>query len=84
MTTTEENYKCDALVQIPNGHPEPDSPSDLYDIVECGAKVTLIYRDGNLAGHECEAGHYFISEEYKTDAERYEEYLADRQAEGYW
>lgn len=69
--------KCDRWVQIPNGNPEPDQPEDLYDIVECGGDIKVIYRNGEEAGWECEMGHHFISEDYKTDMERYEEFLED-------
>jgi hypothetical protein len=50
-----------------------------YEIVECGAKRSDIVRNGVRVGWECEAGHDFISEEYKTDEERYAEFLADRE-----
>lgn len=48
-------------------------------IEECGARRSDIIRNGVRVGWECEAGHDFISEEYKTDAERYAEFLADRE-----
>jgi hypothetical protein len=43
---------CGWLVERYNGNPEPDSPSDCYDIVPCGAEVTY-----DFGGWSCEAGH---------------------------
>ena len=50
---------------------------DEYTVEECGAKRSDIIRNGVRVGWDCEAGHEWISEEYKSDAERYAEFLAD-------
>lgn len=43
---------CHWLVKVPSRNPEPDSLSDCFVIVECGAAVT--YDHG---GFTCESGH---------------------------
>lgn len=68
---------CEALVQVPSNNPEPDQPSDLYDIVPCHGEVEPITRNGVDVGWCCSNGHAWVSEEHKTDAERYEDFLAD-------
>lgn len=59
MTDSEFNtptgYECSWLVLVPSGNPEPDSPSDLYREVECGAPV--FSRDGDEDHTCCENGH---------------------------
>ena len=57
--------KCGWLIKVANNNPEPDFPEDCYDIVECGAKVTI--REDNT-GWDCEAGH-----EYTDMQTRYEQ-----------
>jgi hypothetical protein len=71
---------CDWQVEVPSGNPEPDQPSDLWSIVPCHGEVEPILRNGVDVGWRCSNGHEWVSEEHKTDAERYEEFLAD--AEG--
>ena len=50
-----ELWRCDWLVQVPNNNPEPDFPSDCYDIVDCGAKMRVLpdYADSYV----CDRGH---------------------------
>lgn len=52
--------KCGWLVKVTNNNPEPDFPEDCYDIVECGAMVTV--RPDNT-GWDCEAGHEYTDME---------------------
>ena len=58
---------CGWLIQRPNGHPEPTSASDCYDIVECGALVLTI--PGNPEGWQCTSGHMYrgIEAEWAMD-----------------
>jgi hypothetical protein len=70
---------CDWQVEVPSGNPEPDQPSDLWNIVPCHGEVEPITRNGVDVGWRCSNGHEWVSEEHKTDAERYEEFLADKE-----
>lgn len=47
--------RCNWLVEVPNGHPEPDSRADMFDIVDCGEVLRTHGADGRL----CDAGHEF-------------------------
>jgi len=46
---------CSWLIEVPSGHPEPDFPSDMWKIVECGAPVEVL-PDGWI----CNNGHEYI------------------------
>lgn len=46
-------WPCTWLVEVPTGHPEPDSYADTVDVVECGAPTSTT-ADG---GYACENGH---------------------------
>jgi len=46
--------RCGWLVEVPSGNPEPDSGSDCWMLVECGAALTFTH-DGN--GWRCDNGH---------------------------
>lgn len=79
---------CSWLVQVPTASlypPEaewyPDSPSDVYTVVDCGARL---FDDGHGSYH-CEAGHRHVSFE-DPDYPAYEAELAwqERRAEGAW
>lgn len=35
----ESEHTCPWMIEVASGNPEPDFPSDLVDIVECGAKI---------------------------------------------
>jgi hypothetical protein len=48
-----------------------------YAIVDCGAKVSDVIRNGVRVGWECEGGHRSISLEHMTDAEQDEQYRLD-------
>lgn len=49
---TETGNGCTWLIEVPSGHPEPDSPADMTAIVECGGLVTF-----RADGWDCEHGH---------------------------
>ena len=67
---------CEWQIEVPSNNPEPDQPSDLWNVVSCHGVVEQIVRNGVNVGWQCERGHYWISEEYKTDAE----FVADMEA----
>jgi hypothetical protein len=48
-----------------------------YAIVDCGAKLSDVIRNGVRVGWECEAGHRSISLEHMTDEEQNEQYRLD-------
>jgi hypothetical protein len=48
-----------------------------YAIVDCGAKVSDVIRNGVRVGWECEGGHRSISMEYMTQEEQDELYRSD-------
>jgi hypothetical protein len=50
---------CDWLVEVAVDNPEPDSPADLYEVVECGAELT----DDGYGSWHCAAGHSHVSHE---------------------
>jgi hypothetical protein len=54
---TAEFLTCSWLIEVATGHPEPDFPSDLYDVVECGAKVFTLDGAADLDHTTCEFGH---------------------------
>lgn len=78
-------WRCAWAIQVPSGCLEPDSPADLWKIVDCGAKV----KDHPVhpgQGWRCEAGHEHI--EYQVWAEAghearyaFEEEQAERRGE---
>jgi hypothetical protein len=77
---------CSWLVEVATGNPEPDFPSDLYTVEECGARVTSLDGKADLEHTECENGHVrhaYGSAEWQADdmadywAERAEA-MADR------
>lgn len=49
--------RCPWWVEVANNNPEPDSPSDCYDVVNCDARM----RDGGYGDDTivCEHGHEF-------------------------
>lgn len=49
-----------------------------YAIVDCGAEVSDVIRNGEIAGWQCEHGHSYIRHEFRTQQEDYEEMLADQ------
>jgi hypothetical protein len=51
---------CGWLVEVPSGHPEPDSPADCWTTVECGAPEFAIDGDAE-AGWFCSAGHEHLT-----------------------
>lgn len=51
---------CEWLIRVANNNPEPDSIDDCYDIIPCGAKVTI---RANETGWDCEAGHEYTDME---------------------
>ena len=61
-----ERWPCTWLVEVPSGHPEPDSYADTVRIVECGHTARPVG-----AGWECEAGHRYrgIEVEWAEDAQ---------------
>lgn len=61
-------HGCGWLIEVATNHPEPDSPSDCYDIVPCGAPVFTI--PGNPSGWRCAEGHQYrgIEVEWAIDA----------------
>jgi hypothetical protein len=61
----DEGATCSWLVEVANGNPEPDFPSDCYDIVECGAPL-----ERNVHwSWRCEAGHSHVCMEDPARAE---------------
>ena len=48
-----------------------------YAIVDCGAKLADVIRNGERVGWECEAGHRSISLEHMTQEEQDEQYRLD-------
>jgi hypothetical protein len=72
---------CDWLVEVPNGNPEPDEPSDCYDILPCGARVRRhpVHPEGTL----CEGGHDRLPNhiEFAPFGPAWEREQADRFAE---
>jgi hypothetical protein len=58
---------CPWLVEVPSGNPEPDSPSDCWLTVECGAPVTF---DGDAWSCEAGHGHRGVEAEWAADALR--------------
>jgi hypothetical protein len=73
--TDEENYKNEQGYYSWMGDMSAECGGKVTE--DCGAKRSDIIRNGVRAGWSCEAGHEWISEEYKSDAERYAEFLAD-------
>jgi hypothetical protein len=71
-------FDCPWLIEVASGCLEPDSPSDLVKIVECGAKVTWLPDED---GWFCEAGHHHYS--YGSDLQQDEE-RAEALAEALW
>lgn len=70
--------RCEWLIEVPSGNPEPDFPEDLYRVVECGAPITV----NEFGSWRCEAGHKHVSfadparagyEAEMAYAERYED-----------
>jgi len=62
---------CGWLIEVASGHPEPDSPSDMIRIVECGAPVTTI-----TDGWECANGHRHLF--YGSASQQAEEAMEER------
>jgi hypothetical protein len=63
---------CTWMVEVPSGHPEPDSPSDCWTMVACGAPVYAI--NGDLdTGYYCSEGHRHLT--YGSPAQQVEEAL---------
>ena len=70
---------CSWLVEVATGNPEPDFPSDLYTVEECGARVTSLDGKADLEHTECENGH--VRHAYGSAARQEEdqaEYFAER------
>lgn len=61
---TDTNITCNYLVEVDNCNPEPDFPSDCYDIVECGAAITF----GDHGSFSCAAGHSYAGLEAELGA----------------
>lgn len=75
---------CTWHVLVPNTTREIDFPSDLYDEVQCGAKVTTKVAPSGAKGWECENGH--SGWEYgspEQQGEELEHEFNERRAEGY-
>ena len=72
----EENFEamCDHGVYISETAAESGSR---YAIVDCGAKLTDVIRNGVRVGWECEGGHRSISMEHMTQEEQDEQYRLD-------
>jgi len=51
---------CPWLVEVRNNNPEPDFPSDCYDVVPCGAPMFAVDRDIE-AGWYCSNGHHHFT-----------------------
>lgn len=49
-----EIMRCDWMLRVPSGHPEPDSEADCWTYIECGGRQRYI-EDGQRI--ECEDGH---------------------------
>lgn len=64
---------CGWLVRVPNDNPEPDSPEDCYDIVECGAPLER----NRFWSWRCAAGHHHVAMEDP-------DYAADEAAFAAW
>jgi len=75
---------CQWHILVRNTDREIDFPSDLYDEVRCGAKVTSKVAPSGTKGWECENGHdgweYGSAEQ---QSEELEHEFNERRAEGY-
>lgn len=65
-----ELVTCPWLVQVPSGHPEPDSEADCWLTIPCGAPAFAIDGDAD-AGWRCSNGHHHFT--YGSARQRAEE-----------
>jgi hypothetical protein len=52
---------CGWMVEVPSGHPEPDSPADLYRTVTCDAPEYAVDPTDADAGWFCTNGHRHLT-----------------------
>lgn len=80
MSAAEGRKRCNWLIEVRSGNPEPDFPEDLYRIVECGGELTV----NKYGSWRCEHGHEHVS---VADPARWaweaEQAFNERHEEGY-
>jgi hypothetical protein len=57
MTTETHEDRCDWLIRVASGNPEPDFPEDLWTEIECGAQLTV----NEYGSWRCASGHEHVS-----------------------
>ena len=54
---TNDNTKCQWLIQVPSGNPEPSCEADLWAAQECGGAVEFLEDGADNDSWACQYGH---------------------------